>query len=302
MTAALRRAHDRPRQKGQDADMLTMNTADGRQFTLRSRWGHGAATHAQLASVLDRGRSGYETLLDEIDRHQDVLRAILQEPDPADPLAPCWNNIWFTALDAAALVAFLRSRRPKSYLEIGSGNSTMFASHAIRSAGLPTNISSIDPRPRASIDALCNRKIRAPLEDCDVAVFDELDAGDILFFDGSHRVFMNSDVTVFFLEILPRLKPGVLVHVHDIFLPADYPPDWNQSLFAEQYLLGAMLLCGAPPFRVVFPSYFICTDAALGARARTLLGARGDGKALPFAYPNAAKTLPSSFWFETARL
>jgi hypothetical protein len=199
-------------------------------------------------------------------------------------------------------VAFVLSRRPKNYLEIGSGNSTMFASRAIRSAALPTIVSSIDPRPRATVDALCQRKIRAPLEDCDIALFDELAAGDVLFFDGSHRVFMNSDVTVFFLDVLPRLKPGVWVHVHDIFLPADYPPDWNQSLFAEQYLLAAMLLCAAPPFRVIFPSYFICTDAALGARARMLLGPDGGGKAIPFAYPNAAKTLPSSFWFETTRL
>ena len=282
--------------------MLTMDTGDGRRFTLRSRWGHGEAVHPQLTAVLERGRSDYEALLDEIDRHQDVLRAIPLEPDRADPVAPCWNNIWFTALDAAVLVALLRSRKPKNYLEIGSGNSTMFASRAIRSGGLPTIISSIDPRPRAAIDALCQRKIRAPLEDCDIRIFGELDAGDFLFFDGSHRVFMNSDVTVFFLELLPRLKPGVLVHVHDIFLPADYPPDWNQSLFAEQYLLAAMLLCGAPPFRVIFPSHFICIDAALGARTRTILGARGGKPAIPFAYPNAAKTLPSSFWVETLRL
>jgi hypothetical protein len=282
--------------------MLTMDTGDGFTFTLRPRWGHGLAAHPQLAGVLERGRSDYEKLLDEIDLHQDVLRAIPQEGDPADPLSPRWNNIWFTALDAAVLVALLRSRKPKNYLEIGSGNSTMFASQAIRSASLPTIISSIDPRPRAEIDALCHRKIRAPLEDCAVAVFDDLNAGDILFLDSSHRVFMNSDVTVFFLEILPRLKPGILIHVHDIFLPADYPEDWNQSLFAEQYLLAAMLLCGAPPFRVVFPSYFICTDQGLSVRARALLEARGSAKALPFAYPNAGKTLSSSFWIETARL
>ncbi len=280
--------------------MLTMDTDDGFTFTLRPRWGHGLATHPQLAAALERGRSDYEKLLDEIDRHQDVLRAIPHD-SPADPLSPRWNNIWFTSLDAAVLVALLRSRRPKNYLEIGSGNSTMFASRAIQSAALPTIISSIDPRPRAEVDALCQRKIRAPLEDCAGAVFDELNPGDVLFLDSSHRVFMNSDVTVFFLEILPRLKPGILIHVHDIFLPADYPPDWNQSLFAEQYLLAAMLLCGAPPFRVVFPSNFICTDAALGARSRTLLGPRGASKALPFAYPNAAKTLPSSFWIETVR-
>jgi predicted O-methyltransferase YrrM len=274
--------------------MLTMDTEDGRRFTLRSRWGHGIAAHPQLAAVLERSRADYERLLAEIEQHGEVLSSIRQEHDPNNPLAPCWNNIWFTALDATMLVSFLLARRPKNYLEIGSGNSTMFTSHTRHAANLPTVISSIDPRPRAEIDTLCQRKIRAPLEDCDLALFDELGAGDILFFDGSHRVFMNSDVTVFFLEVIQRLKPGVLVHIHDIFLPADYPPDWSQSLFAEQYMLAAMLLCGTPPFKVIFPGYFVCTDTALAARARALLGALG----IPFDYPNAARTLPSSFWLE----
>jgi len=277
--------------------MLTMETNDGRRFTLRSRWGQGAAEQPELAAILERGRADYERQLADIESHGDVLRAIRQERDPADSLAPCWNNIWFTALDAAALVSFLLSRRPKNYLEIGSGNSTMFASHTLRGAALPTIISSIDPRPRAEIDALCHRKIRAPLEDCDLSLFDELTTGDILFFDGSHRVFMNSDVTVFFLEVMQRIRPGVLVHIHDIFLPADYPPDWNESLFAEQYMLAAMLLCGTPPFKVIFPGYFVCSDAALGAQARAILGAMG----IPFNYPNAAKTLPSSMWLEMTR-
>jgi len=279
--------------------MTVMDTGDGFAITLRPRWGYGRETHPQLAAVLAQGRSGYESLLDEIDRHQDILRAIRPDGDPADPLAPRWNNIWFTSLDAAVLVALLRSRKPKNYLEIGSGNSTMFASRAIRSAGLPTIISSIDPRPRAEIDALCHRKMRVPLENCSAAVFDELEAGDFVFLDSSHRAFMNSDVTVFFLEILPRLKPGILIHVHDIFLPADYPQEWDRSLFSEQYLLAAMLLCGAPPFRVVFPSHFISIDAALGARARALLAARAGAPAVPFKYPNAGNTLPSSFWIET---
>jgi len=274
--------------------MLTMDTDDGRRFTLRSRWGHGAAAHPQLLAVLERGRADYDQLLAEIEQHTAVLRAVRQEHDPNNPLAPCWNNIWFTALDATMLVSFLLARCPKNYLEIGSGNSTMFASHTRDAASLPTIISSIDPRPRAEIDSICQRKIRAPLEDCDLALFNELTAGDILFFDGSHRVFMNSDVTVFFLEVIQRLKPGVLVHIHDIFLPADYPPDWSQSLFAEQYMLAAMLLCGAPPFKVIFPGYFVGSDPALSAKARGILDAFG----IPFNYPNAARTLPSSFWLE----
>jgi hypothetical protein len=146
--------------------------------------------------------------------------------------------------------------------------------------------------------------VRRPLEKCDLALFDVLETGDFLFFDGSHRVLTNSDATVFFLEVLPRLKPGVLVHVHDVFLPADYPSDWSSSLYSEQYLLAAMLMCGAPPFRVVLPNHFVCMDAALGARVRKLFAAPDGGRAIPFKYPDA-KMMPgvaagTSFWFETA--
>jgi hypothetical protein len=91
--------------------------------------------------------------------------------------------------------------------------------------GLETSITSVDPEPRREVDALCQHTIRRPLEEVDVAVFDNLQPGDIVFMDGSHRVFTNSDSTVFFLDILPRLGDGVVVGIHDIFLPFDYPPN-----------------------------------------------------------------------------
>src|SRR5262249_38681185 len=145
-------------------------------------------------------------------------------------------------------------------------------------------------RPRTEIDALCDQVIRRSLEDCDLAMFDALTPGDVLFFDGSHRVFTNSDVTVFFFEVLPRLNPGVLVHVHDIFWPWDYPPHWNERLYAEQYLLGAMLLCDKWPFRVVLPNMYICLDAELGSHVRKVLQFKGENA--PFYYPNAQGDIP----------
>ncbi len=78
----------------------------------------------------------------------------------------------------------------------------------------------------------------------DLALFRELQAGDVLFIDSSHRCFMNSDVTVLFLEVLPNLPPGVLVQVHDIFIPYDYPREWVERYYAEQYLLSCYLLLG----------------------------------------------------------
>ncbi|MGW1975757.1 class I SAM-dependent methyltransferase [Streptomyces sp. NPDC001889] len=174
-----------------------------------------------------------------------------------------WANTWLPPLDALSLYGFLASERPARYLEIGSGNSTKFARRAIDDLGLATRIISIDPEPRAGIDHLCDRVDRVPLQNADLAVFEELEAGDILFLDGSHRLHMGSDVMVFFFELLPRLKPGVLVHVHDIMLPADYPESWRWRHYSEQYLLAALLTAAPQRFDVELPNAFIHTDPEL---------------------------------------
>jgi hypothetical protein len=137
-----------------------------------------------------------------------------------------------------------------------------------------------------------------PLEDCDLTVFSKMESGDILFFDGSHRVFTNSDVTVLFFDILPRLKPGILVHLHDIFLPSDYPAVWNGRLYSEQYLLGAMLLCGNAPFKTILPNYFVCNDFRLGTQVKRIFDGR-PGTPVPFYYNTGVEMPGVSFWLET---
>jgi hypothetical protein len=261
------------------------------------RWGYGLASNVPIKAALEKGRRDYDRVLGEIESHRDVLHGIDHEQTSLNTMAPYWNNGWFSCLDAASLVGLLLSRKPTRYLEIGSGQSTLFARLAVSSGALRTTITSIDPYPRREVDAACDRMIRKPLEDCDLVLFDELKSGDILFFDGTHRVFTNSDVTVFFLEVLSKLKPGVLVHVHDIFLPDDYPPSLNNRYYSEQYLLGAMLLCGAPPFRVVLPNYFVCTDSALSEHVRRIFHAPNDDRDIPFLHQTQA-TPGSSFWFE----
>jgi hypothetical protein len=261
------------------------------------RWGFGKSTHPAIRSALDRSRGTFETVLRTIAANRAALHAV-----PYGEILlrwdPFWNNQWFTALDAASLVSFLLDRKPARYIEIGSGHSTRFARHAIRWGKLNTTLTSIDPMPHSNIDPLCDRVVRRRLEECDLEIFKELGPGDILFFDGSHRIFTNSDVTTFFFDILPQLSPGILVHVHDIFLPSDYPPQWNDRLYSEQYLLGAMLLCPEQPFRVVLPNFFVCTDAALGSTVRQIF--RGEaGHDIPFYYDNEAQIPGVSFWFET---
>jgi hypothetical protein len=141
-------------------------------------------------------------------------------------------------------------------MEIGSGQSTKFAARGRRDGQLETQIMSIDPEPRAAVDELCDRVLRVPLEAADTSVFRELSDGDVLFFDGSHRIFMNSDATVFFLEVLPQLPKGVLVGVHDVFLPYDYPHEFATRYYSEQYLLAAHLLARNPALEPVLPTYY----------------------------------------------
>ncbi len=106
--------------------------------------------------------------------------------------------------------------------------------------------------------------IRRPLESLDLQLFDKLKHGDILMLDGSHRCFQNSDVSVFFLDVLPRINPGVLVYVDDIYLSYDYPPEWSDRYYSEQYLLAVMLLADSNRrYRVVLPHVFIERDPEL---------------------------------------
>ncbi len=105
-------------------------------------------------------------------------------------------------------------------------------------------------------------------------------------------------MTVFFFEVMPRLAPGVIVQIHDIFIPDDYPAAWNCRLYNEQYLLAAMLLCGAPPFRVTAPVMYLCQDPAGCAPGQGVFAARGAGPDIPFLYPNDSRTPGASFWFE----
>ena len=132
-------------------------------------------------------------------------------------------------------------------------------------------MTSIDPQPRNQIDTLCDTVIRKPLEDSDPAIFDALEPGDILFLDSSHRSFQGSDVTVFFLDILPRVRPGVIIHIHDIYLPDDYISGHVSRMWNEQYLLATALLFGGDAFEILFPCWFVHRDPALSARANSAL-------------------------------
>lgn len=220
----------------------------------RVRQGHGLPAHPRLATLL--AALDYRAAAADLARIAPDLATVAHSEDPAHPELPWWDNAWFYGSDAGMLCAMLAGHRPARLLEIGSGMSTRFARWAITRFATGTHLHSIDPEPRAEIDSLCDQITRTRLEQADPALFTSLQAGDILFFDGSHRSFQNSDVTVFFTEILPELASGVIVHIHDIFLPYDYPPDWLGRLYNEQYLLAALLLAGQTRYDILWPGAF----------------------------------------------
>ena len=106
---------------------------------------------------------------------------------------------------------------------------------------------------------------RNPVEEVNLNIFDRLGVNDILFIDNSHRVFMNSDATTVFLDIIPKLKSGVLVEIHDVTLPCDYPADWTGRYYSEQYLLAAYLLAEGNTFDIILPNFFISCDPDLSS-------------------------------------
>lgn len=219
------------------------------------RYGTKTGPYLPMLHLLESKREQMGTTLAEITKRVALLQGI-QADSNASALAPYWNNGWFPPLDACVLMHFLLKYNPRSYVEIGSGNSTIFAHHAKRFGNLDMTITSIDPQPRAGIDGLCDQIVRKELQDADLSLFDRLQRGDILFFDGSHVVFQDSDVTVFFLEVLPRIKSGVIVHIHDIFWPMDYPDNWGTRYYSEQYMLAMLILYAPERYETLFASAY----------------------------------------------
>lgn len=234
------------------------------------RHGAGRPPHPELSVLIGAGRERYRDFVTGLGEMQTDFAEVPLGGDPARP-EPFWMNAWFPVLDAMALTGMLRRHNPVRFLEIGSGVSTKYARRAVNKYGLRTRLTSIDPQPRNEIDRLCDEVIRQPLERCDPALFQTLEPGDILFLDSSHRSFQGSDVTVFFLEILPRVKPGVIVHIHDIYLPDDYISGHVWRLWNEQYLLATALLFGPQAFEILFPCWYVGRDPELRLHAQATL-------------------------------
>lgn len=176
-----------------------------------------------------------------------------------------FKNSQFSWLDAPTLFVLLRMWRPKRIIEVGSGYSSLLMVDVNRRfLGSSAVLTCIESYPRDFLSRLDGTHIdllQRRVQDVDPALFESLEAGDILFIDSSHVAKTGSDVNFLYFEILPRLAAGVHVHIHDIFLPQDYPRDWvikeNRS-WNEQYVLRALLM-DSKRYRVEFGSnYAFC--------------------------------------------
>lgn len=227
------------------------------------RYGHGLPAHPELYKIIDAKRENYKKLLKKALSFKKYIWMIQDSRKEKDPSLPAWNNGYLPGLDIIGIYTMLARFKPKRYIEIGSGNSTRIAHKAFVEQDLSTEFICIDPKPRVEIDQLPNRILRQPFENVDFDIVNELNANDVLFIDNSHRILPNSDSMVFFMEILPRLKRGVIVHMHDVYLPYDYPMFMCKRYYSEQYGLACCLLANPDKFEPVLPNYFISEDKEL---------------------------------------
>jgi len=229
------------------------------------------APYPAAAAILDAARESFRGVLADIDALADALAAIGGAPPPA----PRWDQDWFAGLDAAAAYAIVRARRPALIVEVGSGHSTRFMARAVADGGLATRLVAIDPAPRATLDGLAVDFRRSTVQAADPAVFAALRAGDVLFVDSSHVLAPGSDVDILFNRIVPALPAGVLVHVHDVFLPDPYPPEWAWRGYNEQLALVPWLAGGgvAPLFASRYVRTRMAAEVAASAAGRLPGGA-----------------------------
>lgn len=232
------------------------------KVAFKPRYGHGNPPHQRLYEIVNAARGGYEEILKEALLYKDSFQAIKMDSDP-NPSNPIYNNGYLPGLDIVALYTMIAKFKPETYFEVGSGNSTKVAKKAIDELGLDTKIVSVDPMPRAEIDTLAHKVIRKPFENIDFSEIFSLKENDILFIDNSHRILPNSDSMVFYLEVLPFVPKGVIVHIHDVYLPYDYPQFMCDRFYSEQYGLAMFLLANSERYKPLLPNYFISEDVAL---------------------------------------
>lgn len=225
--------------------------------------------YTALEALFREREPAFAAVLADLGGLEDALHAIGVDAPPPEPR---WRQDWFPRLDAAVAYRMVRRLAPARIVEVGSGHSTRFLARAVADGGLATRIQAIDPAPRADLATLGDRVSlrRHPVQVAGEAAFADLAAGDILLIDSSHILMPGTDVDFLFNRVLPALPAGVVVHVHDVFLPDPYPAGWAWRGYNEQLALGPLLL--GDGFELLFASRYVVTRLA-EALARSPVGA-----------------------------
>ncbi len=236
-------------------------------------------SYGPVETALAARGDAFQTVLHGLAAYRDDLMAIGEAPAPA----PRWRQSWFPRLDAAVAYSFLRDLKPRRVVEVGSGHSTRFLCQAAADGELAIEITAIDPAPRASLASLPVTLRRQTLQQAGTAPFESLQSGDFLMIDSSHILMPGSDVDCLLGRVLPALPRGVVVQIHDIFLPDDYPPDWDWRGYNEQQ--GVLPLITGQDWEVLFASHY-CVTRLGAALAESLAG----------ELPKMAEARESSLW------
>lgn len=226
-----------------------------------------------LRSHLARSRERWDRPSDmvgidyDLEGMKDLLRSLLRAHGEEASL-PDYENAkqrgygpGFTSVDALVLYLMMRDLQPSRYIEIGSGLSTYYAWSAAvvnRESGSPCEITCIDPYAGRQLEQLDGVTVdRRPIQDVPLEIFESLGENDVIFIDSTHVVKLDGDVPRLYLEVLPRLRPGVVIHSHDIHFPYNVPHPAEQYLFRAKWPMfwtEAMLLQAFLSFN---PSYRI---------------------------------------------
>lgn len=226
-----------------------------------------------IEQLFEQHAGTFAAVFDAVDRHAAAIEG----------LKALAGQSWFPALDAAVAYALVRERKPQRIVEVGSGHSTRILARAECGVG---EILAIDPMPRADIAGLPGvRVVPSTLQAAPADAFDGLRAGDVLFIDSSHILMPGSDVDILLNRVLPRLPAGTLVHIHDIFLPFDYPTIWGWRNYNEQQGVLPLLTSGAwrPLFSSVWATRRMAERLAASVVARL---------------PQPAGAMATSLWLE----
>jgi len=235
---------------------------------------YGGGSNLKLHELIAQGHDQYRKVLTSFLKYQDQIANLRNVP---------WFSSSFPALDSISLYCLLAEWNPRTYVEIGSGHPTQLARASVTNNRLRTRIVSVDLAAGPEAEGFCDEVIRTPLQELPGSFFQDLHPGDVVFMDTSHRSLPNSDVTVFFMDILPRLKPWGLVHLHNIWLPWDYPEDQARNGFSEQYLLGTALLV-AQRIKTILPNTFVSRTPELLSVLDPVLGVVGEAERAGCSY------------------